>query len=106
MPWTYKSYPTSMKHLKPSERSRAIGIANALLDKGYSDEQAIVFAQAHLKRIHSPLEVDKSQRSVAARGRNPRPSRRTTVKSAAAKSSRPARQRTTHKKKIVHARHL
>ncbi|MCV3296832.1 hypothetical protein [Oenococcus kitaharae] len=44
MPWSEKEYPTSMKNLKKVARDKAVDIANALKEKGYSDQRAIAIA--------------------------------------------------------------
>ena len=49
MPWTAQRYPASMKHLPPVVREKAIGIANALLDEGHPEGQAIRIAIARAK---------------------------------------------------------
>lgn len=41
MPWTFQRYPASMKNLPPIVRGKAIGIANALLEEGHPEGQAI-----------------------------------------------------------------
>ncbi|PSN13653.1 hypothetical protein C7293_15115 [filamentous cyanobacterium CCT1] len=50
MPWTYDSYPTSMKNLTAEVRRKAIDIANALLGDGYEDGQAIAIATAQAEK--------------------------------------------------------
>jgi len=49
MPWNESSYPRSMEHLPPLVRSKAIDIANALLEDGYEDGMAIRIAIARAK---------------------------------------------------------
>ncbi len=49
MPWTSDYFPTSMKHLPPLVREKAIEIANALLDEGMEEGQAIRIAIAKAK---------------------------------------------------------
>ena len=44
MPWNEKDYPVSMKNLDKDVRSKAIEIANALLDEGYEKGRAIPIA--------------------------------------------------------------
>ena len=44
MPWTAEHYPRSMRNLPPVVREKAIVIANALLDDGHSEGQAIRIA--------------------------------------------------------------
>jgi uncharacterized protein YdaT len=41
MPWNDERYPVSMKNLPPRVRHRAIEIANALLEAGRPEGQAI-----------------------------------------------------------------
>ena len=50
MPWTKQDYPTSMKNLETRVRHKAIDIANALLDEGYSEDRAIPIAIAQARR--------------------------------------------------------
>jgi len=49
MPWRADYYPTSMRHLAPEVREKAIDIANALLEQGMDKGKAIriAIAQAH-----------------------------------------------------------
>ena len=44
MPWTMSRYPASMKNLPAGVRQKAIVIANALLEDGYSEGLAIRIA--------------------------------------------------------------
>ena len=44
MPWSKDNYPDSMKTLSPEMRTKAIEIANALLEEGYSKGQSIAIA--------------------------------------------------------------
>lgn len=44
MPWTEQRYPVSMDSLAPWIRSKAIEIANALLDEGMDEGKAIRIA--------------------------------------------------------------
>lgn len=41
MPWSESDYPVSMKHLPPAVRSKAVEIANALLESGHPEGQSI-----------------------------------------------------------------
>jgi uncharacterized protein YdaT len=50
MPWTFDSYPASMRNLSPVVRRKAIEIANALLDEGYEEGRAIRIAIAAAHR--------------------------------------------------------
>ena len=49
MPWSEEHYPASMKHLAPLVREKAIEIANALLDEGHPEGQAIRIAIARAR---------------------------------------------------------
>lgn len=50
MPWNAAYYPVSMKNLPPAVRLKAIEIANALLEAGRPEGQAIRIAIAGAKR--------------------------------------------------------
>jgi uncharacterized protein YdaT len=57
MPWNETFYPVSMKNLPPRVRAKAIEIANALLESGHPEGQAIRIAIARAKewaRQHAP----------------------------------------------------
>jgi uncharacterized protein YdaT len=57
MPWSGTFYPVSMKNLPPRVRAKAIEIANALLESGHPEGQAIRIAIARAKawaRQHAP----------------------------------------------------
>jgi len=49
MPWHAEYYPAAMKHLPAVVRTKAIEIANALLDQGYDEGKAIRIAVAKAK---------------------------------------------------------
>jgi len=49
MPWNSDYFPTSMKHLAPVVREKAIEIANALLEEGVEEGKAIRIAIAKAK---------------------------------------------------------
>jgi uncharacterized protein YdaT len=49
MPWNESYYPRSMQHLPPLVRSKAIEIANALLEEGHEEGMAIRIAIAKAK---------------------------------------------------------
>lgn len=49
MPWTADRYPVSMRRLPPLVRLKAIEIANALLDEGHDEGQAIRIGIAKAK---------------------------------------------------------
>jgi len=46
MPWSEEHYPVSMTNLTPEVRSKAIEIANALLEEGYEEGRAIAIGIA------------------------------------------------------------
>jgi len=49
MPWDETRYPASMRNLAPEIRTKAIEIANALLDEGYEEGMAIRIGIAKAK---------------------------------------------------------
>lgn len=49
MPWTLDNYPSSLKNLKKIIKKKAIDIANALIEEGYREEQAIPIATEQAK---------------------------------------------------------
>ena len=49
MPWDESYYPAAMRHLAPVVRSKAIEIANALLEEGHDEGFAIRVAIARAK---------------------------------------------------------
>jgi len=49
MPWDETRYPVSMRNLSPEIRTKAIEIANALLDEGYEEGMAIRIGIAKAK---------------------------------------------------------
>ena len=50
MPWNAGYYPSSMKHLAPAVRAKAIEIANALLESGHPEGQSIRISIAGAKK--------------------------------------------------------
>jgi uncharacterized protein YdaT len=50
MPWTMERYPPAMRWLPPAVRAKAIEIANALLEAGHDEGQAIRMAIAAAKK--------------------------------------------------------
>ena len=50
MPWNADYFPTSMKHLPPVVREKAIEIANALLEEGMEEGKAIRIGIAKAKK--------------------------------------------------------
>ena len=49
MPWSESDYPPAMMHLDPLVRSKAIEIANALLEEGHDEGFAIRVGIARAK---------------------------------------------------------
>jgi uncharacterized protein YdaT len=49
MPWSSSYYPRSMRRLPEAVRTKAIEIANALLEEGYEEGRAIRIAIAKAK---------------------------------------------------------
>ena len=49
MPWNEAFFPSSMKNLPPRVRAKAIEIANALLEAGHPEGQAIRIAIARAR---------------------------------------------------------
>jgi uncharacterized protein YdaT len=49
MPWSEDRLPASMRNLEPVVRTKAIEIANALLEEGYDEGRAIRIAIAKAK---------------------------------------------------------
>jgi uncharacterized protein YdaT len=50
MPWTEERYPPAMAHLSPLVRTKAIEIANALLEEGHDEGFCIRVA---ISRAHA-----------------------------------------------------
>ncbi len=50
MPWSLSYYPASMRNLPAPMLAKAIEIANALLDEGYEEGQAIRMAIAAARK--------------------------------------------------------
>jgi uncharacterized protein YdaT len=50
MPWTENRYPDSLKNFDSQTRKKAIEIANALLEQGYSEGSAIAIGTAQAKK--------------------------------------------------------
>jgi len=62
MPWNSSYYPVSMKNLPPAVREKAIEIANALLEAGRPEGQAIRIAIARAKQWASPEDALATRR--------------------------------------------
>jgi uncharacterized protein YdaT len=57
MPWNGAYFPVSMKNLPSAVRRKAIEIANALLESGHPEGQAIRIAIAQAKRWAAESEA-------------------------------------------------
>jgi uncharacterized protein YdaT len=55
LPWTPDQYPVSMRHLSEVVRTKAIDIANALLDEGRAIRIAIARAEQWAQRRGLPV---------------------------------------------------
>ena len=62
MPWNSSYYPVSMKNLPPAVHEKAIEIANALLEAGRPEGQAIRIAIARAKEWASRHEMSSMRR--------------------------------------------
>ena len=72
MPWTADRYPVSMRRLPSFVRLKAIEIANALLDEGHDEGQAIRIGIAKAKewalRHACDFVIDEDQRDRPPHG--------------------------------------
>lgn len=59
MPWDENNYPDSLKNLKKIVRRKAVDIANALKDKGYSDQRAISIATEQAEKWYQDHHQDR-----------------------------------------------
>ena len=50
MPWIPNHYPPSMLRLSPTVRAKAVAIANALLEEGHEEGEAMRIAIARAER--------------------------------------------------------
>ena len=50
MPWNMNDYPNSLNNLNKATKKKAIDIANALINEGYSDGRAIPIATEQAKK--------------------------------------------------------
>ncbi|HEX6317473.1 MAG TPA: hypothetical protein VFZ84_01275 [Burkholderiales bacterium] len=66
MPWSAEYYPVSMKNLPPRVRAKAIEIANALLDAGRPEGQAIRIGIAKAKQCCGQIKAPRAMRARAA----------------------------------------
>ena len=66
MPWNADDYPVSMKNLPPRVRAKAIEIANALLDAGRPEGQAIRIGIAKAKQWSGQVRPPRATRARAS----------------------------------------
>lgn len=59
MPWDTNDYPNSLKNLDTAIRKKAIDIANAMIEDGYKEEQAIPIATEQAKKWHDNASENK-----------------------------------------------
>ncbi len=59
MPWSETYFPRSMANLDPLVRAEAIKIANALLERGHDEGNAIRIAIAHATRWAARRSLDQ-----------------------------------------------
>ncbi|MDQ0297995.1 uncharacterized protein YdaT [Salibacterium salarium] len=83
MPWTMNDYPSSLKNFDKPIRKKAIDIANAMLDEGYEEGQAIPIAIEQAKEWYDTAtdeeieellkEIDPTERSEEGKQYDSRP---------------------------------
>lgn len=61
VPWTLDDYPDSMKNLSKVTKKKAIDIANALIEDGYKDQQAIPIAINQAKEWYDKTSEDERE---------------------------------------------
>lgn len=61
MPWTLKDYPNSLKNLEKTTKKKAIDIANALIEDGYKEGQAIPIATEQAKKWYEKTSKEKRE---------------------------------------------
>ncbi|RWZ58135.1 DUF2188 domain-containing protein [Halobacillus fulvus] len=61
MPWDTNDYPSSLKNLDTPVRKKAIDIANAMIDEGYKEDQAIPIATEQAKEWYE--NADQKERN-------------------------------------------
>lgn len=53
MPWDTNNFPSSLKNLKNAIRNKAIDIANAMVEEGYEENQALPIATKKAKEWYN-----------------------------------------------------
>ncbi|UCZ54423.1 DUF2188 domain-containing protein [Bacillus shivajii] len=69
MPWDTNNYPSSMKNLKTGIRKKAIEIANAMINEGYTEDRAIPIAIEQGKEWYSHAN-DKEKNMMVQKSDN------------------------------------
>ncbi len=69
MPWDTKDYPNSLKNLDTPVRKKTIEIANAMVDEGHKEGQAIPIAIEQAKEWHDNAS-DKEKNQMKAKQDN------------------------------------
>jgi len=59
MSWNMEDYPESLKNFEKVIRKKAIDIANALLEEGYSESRAISIGTEKAKEWHEHASNDE-----------------------------------------------
>ncbi|ELK48932.1 MULTISPECIES: DUF2188 domain-containing protein [unclassified Halobacillus] len=62
MPWDTNDYPSSLKNLDTPVRKKAIDIANAMIEEGYKENQAIPIATEQAKEWYENAEEKEINR--------------------------------------------
>jgi uncharacterized protein YdaT len=63
MPWDTSDYPSSLKNLETPIRKKAIDIANAMIDEGYKEGQAIPIATDQAKEWYENASDQEIQQA-------------------------------------------
>lgn len=61
MPWTMNDYPNSLKNLPKTARKKAIDIANAMVQEGYREENAIPIATQQAEEWYDKTSTEERQ---------------------------------------------
>lgn len=62
MPWDTEDYPSSLKNLEAPIRKKAIDIANAMINEGYKENQAIPIATEQAKEWYNNADEKEVNR--------------------------------------------
>lgn len=61
MPWNMQDYPDSMKNMDPLVRKKAIDIANALEDEGYTEDRLIPIAHSQAQEWYEDASEEEKE---------------------------------------------